>query len=138
MVCWQCCRVLYFKIVLEVFFSNTALHYTLRFTSTVEYIIGRQYYITGIKGESDERGRRHMFVFFLFLLQKRKKNCVGVICHSSVIFLLFGSPGAMQCGQRRLNDLLVCFCNSQKQLFPVWDQQITVADVPVQHSSIYE
>lgn len=116
----------------SLFFENAAFHYTLRFTSGAEYIIGRQYYITGIKGESEECGSRHLFGFFLISSAKRKK-CVGVICHSSVLFLLFGSPGAPQCGQTRLNELLVCFCVSQKQSFPLWDQQIAVAAVTVQH-----
>lgn len=82
-------------------------------------------------------GESIWFVFFKFLPQKKKK-CVGVICHSSALFLLCGSPAALQSGQSCLNEPLVCFCNSQKQLFPVWDQQITVAAVTAQHSSIYD
>lgn len=56
----------------QSFFESAAFHYTLRFTSGAEYIIGRQYYITGIKGESEECGSRHLFGFFLFLQQKGK------------------------------------------------------------------
>lgn len=46
-------------------------------------------------------------VWFFFLISSAKeKKCVGVICHSSALFLLFGSPGALQCGQRRLKSCL--------------------------------